>query len=156
MTSQTVVVTGASAGFGAEIARRFVATGARVIAAARREDRLAALAAELGEHLEVVTLDVRDRAAVERALAGLEVDMLVNNAGLALGLEPAPRADLDDWEQMVDTNCKGLMYVTRACCPAWSRDAAVTSSTSARSPARTRIPAATSTARRKRSCTSSA
>jgi 3-hydroxy acid dehydrogenase/malonic semialdehyde reductase len=117
MTSQTVLVTGASAGFGAEIARRFVATGARVIAAARREDRLAALAAELGDRLEVVTLDVRDRASVEHALASLEVDVLINNAGLALGLEPAPRAELDDWEQMVDTNCKGLMYVTRAVLP---------------------------------------
>ncbi|HET9989759.1 MAG TPA: SDR family NAD(P)-dependent oxidoreductase, partial [Kofleriaceae bacterium] len=64
-----------------------------------------------------VTLDVRDRSAVEVALAGLEVDVLVNNAGLALGLEPAPRASLDDWDQMVDTNCKGLLYVTRALLP---------------------------------------
>ncbi len=117
MTSQTVLVTGASAGFGAEIARRFVATGARVIAAARREDRLAALAAELGDRLQVVTLDVRDRASVEHALADLQVDVLVNNAGLALGIEPAPRAELDDWDRMVDTNCKGLMYVTRAVLP---------------------------------------
>jgi 3-hydroxy acid dehydrogenase/malonic semialdehyde reductase len=114
---QTVFVTGASAGFGAEIARRFAATGARVIASARRGDRLAELAAELGGALEVVALDVRDRAAVERALAGLEIDVLVNNAGLALGLEPAQRASLDDWEQMVDTNCKGLVYVTRALLP---------------------------------------
>jgi len=120
---QTVLVTGASAGFGAEIARRFVAAGARVIAAARRDDRLAALAAELGaDRVHALPLDVRDRGAVERALAALpapfaEVDVLVNNAGLALGLEPAPRANLDDWEQMVDTNCKGLVYVTRAVLP---------------------------------------
>ncbi|HEY3803230.1 MAG TPA: SDR family NAD(P)-dependent oxidoreductase [Kofleriaceae bacterium] len=114
---QTVVVTGASAGFGAEIARRYVAAGARVIAAARREERLAVLQAELGERLEVVTLDVRDRAAVERALGGIEADIVVNNAGLALGLEPAPRASLDDWDQMIDTNCKGLVHVTRALLP---------------------------------------
>src|SRR5438874_691755 len=96
----TVFVTGASSGFGAETARRFAATGARVILAARREDRISALATELGG--TAVHLDVRDRAAVEAALAGLEVDILVNNAGLALGLEPAPRASLDDWDQMVD------------------------------------------------------
>jgi len=111
----TVFVTGASSGFGTEIARRFAATGARVILAARREDRLEALATELGA--TAIPLDVRDRAAVEAALAGLEIDVLVNNAGLALGLEPAPRASLDDWDQMVDTNCKGLMYATRAVLP---------------------------------------
>jgi 3-hydroxy acid dehydrogenase/malonic semialdehyde reductase len=111
----TVFVTGASSGFGAEIARRFAATGARVYVAARREDRIAALAAELGA--TAVHLDVRDRAAVEKAVEGLEIDVLVNNAGLALGLEPAPRANLDDWDQMVDTNCKGLLYVTRALLP---------------------------------------
>jgi 3-hydroxy acid dehydrogenase/malonic semialdehyde reductase len=111
----TVFVTGASSGFGAEIARRFAATGARVYVAARREDRIAALATELGA--TAVHLDVRDRAAVEKALEGLEIDVLVNNAGLALGLEPAPRASLDDWDQMVDTNCKGLLYVTRALLP---------------------------------------
>jgi len=113
----TVFVTGASAGFGAEIARRYVTAGDRVIAAARRDDKLHALQAELGGKLEVLALDVRDRAAVENALAALEVDIVINNAGLALGLEPAPRASLDDWDQMVDTNCKGLLYVTRALMP---------------------------------------
>ena len=118
----TVLVTGASAGFGAEIARRFAAAGARVVIAARREDRLEELAAELGERVHAVALDVRDRAAVDAAIAALpaafaEIDILVNNAGLALGLEPAPRANLDDWEQMVDTNCKGVMHVTRAVLP---------------------------------------
>ena len=113
MTS--VFVTGASSGFGAEIARRFATTGARVYLAARREDRIAALATELGA--TAVHLDVRDREAVDKAVAGLEIDVLVNNAGLALGLEPAPRASLDDWDQMVDTNCKGLLYVTRALLP---------------------------------------
>jgi len=113
----TVFVTGASAGFGAEIARRYITAGDRVIAAARRDDKLHALQAELGGKLEVLALDVRDRAAVENALAALEVDIVINNAGLALGLEPAPRASLDDWDQMVDTNCKGLLYVTRALMP---------------------------------------
>jgi 3-hydroxy acid dehydrogenase / malonic semialdehyde reductase len=119
----TVFVTGASAGFGAEIVRRYVATGARVIAAARRDDRLAELARELGpDRVHALHLDVQDREAVEAAIAALPaelaaIDILVNNAGLALGLEPAPRADLDQWEQMVDTNCKGLLYVTRAVLP---------------------------------------
>jgi 3-hydroxy acid dehydrogenase / malonic semialdehyde reductase len=120
--TQTVFVTGASAGFGAEIARRFIAAGAHVVVAARREDRLDQLVGELGDRAHAVTLDVRDRAAVAAAIAALpapfaEIDVLVNNAGLALGLEPAPRANLDDWEQMVDTNCKGLMTVTRAVLP---------------------------------------
>lgn len=120
--TQTVFVTGASAGFGAEIARRFITAGARVVVAARREDRLDQLVAELGERARAVVLDVRDRAAVTAAIAALpapfaEIDVLVNNAGLALGLEPAPRANLDDWEQMVDTNCKGVMHVTRAVLP---------------------------------------
>jgi 3-hydroxy acid dehydrogenase/malonic semialdehyde reductase len=118
----TVFVTGASSGFGAAVARRFAAAGARVVAAARRADRLRELAAELGPRLLPVTLDVRDRAAVAGAVAGLpeefaRVDVLVNNAGLALGLEPAQDADLDDWEQMIDTNCKGLVYCTRAILP---------------------------------------
>jgi 3-hydroxy acid dehydrogenase / malonic semialdehyde reductase len=118
----TVLVTGASSGFGEAIARRFAAGGARVIATARRSDRLEALAAELGPHLLPLTLDVRDRAAVAAVIDGLpgefaEIDLLVNNAGGALGLNPAQAADLDDWEQMIDTNCKGLAYCTRAVLP---------------------------------------
>lgn len=117
-----VLVTGASAGFGAAIARRFVASGSSVILAARRRDRLAALGDELGASAHVIELDVRDRAAVASAIAELpphwsEIDLLVNNAGLALGLEPAQRASLDDWETMVDTNVKGLMSVTHAVLP---------------------------------------
>lgn len=117
-----VFVTGASAGFGAAIARRFARDGARVIVSGRRGDRLQALAAELGPNVLPLEFDVRDRAAVEAAVAGLPaefaaVDLLVNNAGLALGLEPAHRALLEDWEQMVDTNIKGLMYMTRALLP---------------------------------------
>jgi 3-hydroxy acid dehydrogenase / malonic semialdehyde reductase len=118
----TVFVTGASSGFGAAVARRFAADGARVIAAARRADRLASLVSELGSQVRPLTLDVRDRAGVAAAVAGLPeefsaVDLLVNNAGLALGLGPAQDADLDDWDQMIDTNCKGLVYCTRAILP---------------------------------------
>ena len=119
---RTVFVTGASSGFGAAVARRFAADGARVVAAARRVDRVKALAAELGPQVLPLTLDVTDRAAVAEAVAGLPeefsaVDVLVNNAGLALGLNPAQDADLDDWDQMIDTNCKGLVYCTRAILP---------------------------------------
>jgi 3-hydroxy acid dehydrogenase / malonic semialdehyde reductase len=122
MNPATVLVTGASAGFGVAIARRFVARGGRVVACARRGDRLTELAAELGERVLALELDVRDRAAVEDAIGSLppafaEIDVLVNNAGLALGLEPAQRANLDHWDQMVDTNCKGVLYVTRAALP---------------------------------------
>jgi 3-hydroxy acid dehydrogenase / malonic semialdehyde reductase len=117
-----VFVTGASSGFGAAVARRFAAAGARVVAAARRADRLKDLAAELGTRLLPVTLDVRDRAAVTEVVNGLppefaEIDVLVNNAGLALGLGPAQTADLDEWQQMIDTNCTGLVYCTRAILP---------------------------------------
>jgi 3-hydroxy acid dehydrogenase / malonic semialdehyde reductase len=117
-----VLVTGASSGFGAAIARRFVRDGARVIIAGRREERLQALRAELGNVAFPLVLDVRERATVDRALAALPgdfaaIDVLVNNAGLALGLEPAQRADLDDWERMIDTNIKGVVYCTRAVLP---------------------------------------
>jgi 3-hydroxy acid dehydrogenase / malonic semialdehyde reductase len=118
----TVFVTGASAGFGEAIARRFAADGARVVISARRAGRIADLAGELGGDVLPVTLDVQDRDAVAAVVAGLppefaEIDVLVNNAGLARGLEPAYKADLDDWDAMVDTNCKGLTYCTRAILP---------------------------------------
>lgn len=117
-----VFVTGASAGFGAAIARAFVKGGHRVIGAARRKERLLALTEELGDALLPIELDVRDRAAVESLAARLPaefaaVDVLVNNAGLALGMEPAQRALLDDWQTMIDTNCTGLVQVTRALLP---------------------------------------
>lgn len=117
-----VLVTGATAGFGAATARQFVAAGHTVIAAGRRAERLAALQAELGPTLVPLVLDVRTRKAVQTAIDGLPpelaaIDVLVNNAGLALGLEPAQRANLDDWDEMVDTNIKGLYTMTRAVLP---------------------------------------
>lgn len=120
--SGTLFVTGASAGFGAEIARRFGREGWRVVAAARRRDRLEDLARELGDTLLPVELDVCDRRAVDEAVASLppefaEVDLLVNNAGLALGLEPAHAADPDEWQQMLETNCAGVLHCTRALLP---------------------------------------
>ena len=118
----TVFVTGASAGFGAAIARRLVRDGHRVIAAARRADRLAALAAELGANLLPFTLDVTDAAAVAALPDALpqgwrEVDVLVNNAGLALGLSPAWEAKTSDWDTMVATNVGGVLHATRALLP---------------------------------------
>ena len=122
--SRTVFITGASSGFGAACARLFAEQGDRLILAARRAGPLMALRDELAEKTEVhaVILDVRKRQAVRAAVEGLpqvfgEVDLLVNNAGLALGLEPAHAANLDDWEVMVDTNIKGLIYCTRFLLP---------------------------------------
>jgi len=119
-----VLITGASAGFGAAIARRFAADGARVILTGRRLDRLETLAAELGglDKALPLAMDVTDRASMETAIAGLpsgfaDIDVLVNNAGLALGLEPAHEAVLDEWETMIDTNVRGLVTMTRLLLP---------------------------------------
>lgn len=113
-----VFVTGATAGFGAAITRRFVAEGHRVVAAGRREDRLEALAKALGPSVLPFVLDVTDREATETVASRLPqefagVDLLVNNAGL----EPAHEVDLDDLETMIDTNVKGLTRMTRALLP---------------------------------------
>ncbi|AUX93412.1 bifunctional NADP-dependent 3-hydroxy acid dehydrogenase/3-hydroxypropionate dehydrogenase YdfG [Mixta gaviniae] len=118
-----IFVTGATAGFGQSITRRFIAAGHKVIATGRRQDRLDALKAELGDSLYTLRFDVRDRAAIEAAVATLptewrQIDILVNNAGLALGVEPAHKASIDDWETMIDTNNKGLVYMTRTLLPA--------------------------------------
>jgi 3-hydroxy acid dehydrogenase/malonic semialdehyde reductase len=122
MKSGIVWVTGATSGFGAAISRRFITEGWRVIGAGRRAERLQAMAEELGPAFYPQVLDVRDREAVEAALPALPEawrapHVLIANAGLALGLEPADRADLDDWDTMVDTNVKGLMYTVRAALP---------------------------------------
>ncbi len=117
-----ILVTGATAGFGESITRRFVENGHKVIATGRRQERLQALKDELGDAIYPLQLDVRDRAAIDEKLASLpaewrDIDILVNNAGLALGMEPAHKASVEDWENMIDTNNKGLVYMTRAVLP---------------------------------------
>ncbi len=121
--ARVVLVTGASSGIGAAVALRFARAGDRVVLAARRAERLASLASEIGaDRAHVLALDVADRAAIARELGALpapfaEVDVLVNNAGFALGLEPAHQASLDDWDAMIDVNVRGLVHVTRAILP---------------------------------------
>ncbi len=122
-TGRVALVTGATSGFGAALARRLLGAGARVIATGRRKDRLAALEAEAKtERLLVRPMDVRDDAEVAAALAGLpaefaEIDVLFNGAGLALGLGKAHEAKWSDWETMIATNVTGLARVTRAVLP---------------------------------------
>ena len=117
-----IFVTGATAGFGEAITRKFINNGHHVIATGRRLERLEKLKDELGDALTILQLDVRNRAAIQQALESLPVekrriDVLVNNAGLALGLEPAHKANIDDWDTMIDTNAKGLVNMTRAILP---------------------------------------
>ncbi|WP_176591522.1 SDR family NAD(P)-dependent oxidoreductase [Sphingobium sp. EM0848] len=114
----TALITGATAGIGAASARRFVAAGWKVVVTGRRTDRLEALVAELGaDKAHAISFDMRDDAAIDAALAGLpadfaDIDLLINNAGLALGTAPAHQADLDQWRQMIDTNITGLVTIT--------------------------------------------
>lgn len=154
-----VLVTGATAGFGECIARRFVENGHKVIATGRRHERLQALKDELGENVLTAQLDVRNRAAIEEMMASLpaqwrDIDVLVNNAGLALGLEPAHKASVEDWETMIDTNNKGLIYMTRAVLPGMVERNRVISLTSVQPPAVGLMLVATSMARRKPLCAS--
>ena len=116
------LVTGATSGFGEAMTRRLVTGGAKVIATGRRADRLAALAAELGEQVLTRELDVRSAASIDALLPSLPaefeaIDVLYNNAGLALGLGKAHEANLDDWTTMIDTNVTGLVRMTRAVLP---------------------------------------
>jgi serine 3-dehydrogenase len=126
LKGKTVFVTGASSGIGLACARAFAAEGARILMCARRDERLKRLADELGKESGAEShyfrLDVRDRQAVERAVSGLPaawkaVDVLVNNAGLSRGLSKLHEGDVGDWEEMIDTNVKGLLYVSRAVIP---------------------------------------
>jgi 3-hydroxy acid dehydrogenase/malonic semialdehyde reductase len=121
-----VLVTGASSGIGRSCARVFAREGASILMAARRKDRLMelseSLAAEFRVPVRSFVLDVRNRAEVEKALAGLpddwkEIDVLVNNAGLSRGLDKFPEGLIPDWDEMIDTNVKGLAYVSRAVLP---------------------------------------
>ncbi|MBP1205285.1 NADP-dependent 3-hydroxy acid dehydrogenase YdfG [Duganella sp. 1411] len=117
-----VFITGATAGFGAAMARTFVQNGHKVLISGRREDRLQSLSAELGGAVLPVVLDVTDKASIKAALDGLpaewkQIDVLINNAGLALGVTPAHESSLDDWDTMIATNCAGLVAMTRAILP---------------------------------------
>ncbi|MDE6522145.1 MAG: SDR family NAD(P)-dependent oxidoreductase [Muribaculaceae bacterium] len=116
------LVTGATSGIGEACARRLHGAGYRVIITGRNTERLEALKAELGDDALMLTFDVRDREAAETAIASLpiewqEIEVLVNNAGLALGLEKEYEGDYRDWDTMIDTNIKGLLYMTRAVVP---------------------------------------
>ena len=122
LAPRIALVTGATAGFGAAIARRLVADGYKVVATGRRQERLERLAAELGPSLLPFMQDVTDTASVAALPGSLpeafrDIDVLVNNAGLALGLSPAYEADIADWESMVATNVQGVIHMTRALLP---------------------------------------
>ncbi|CAN7425925.1 SDR family NAD(P)-dependent oxidoreductase [Devosia sp. LjRoot3] len=118
-----VFITGATSGFGEAAARRYVAAGGKVIATGRRKDRLEKLQAELGaDNCYIIELDVQDRAAMEKAIAEIPapfsaINIVLANAGLALGLQPAAEAVLDDWQTMIDTNISGLVYTVRLLLP---------------------------------------
>ncbi|MGX7924969.1 SDR family NAD(P)-dependent oxidoreductase [Tsuneonella sp. HG094] len=120
---KTALVTGATSGIGEATVRLLVASGWRCIATGRRAERLDALVADLGaDKVHPAVFDVRDTSALDAALAALpdgfsEIDLLVNNAGLAQGLSPAQEADLDDWQTMIDTNVSAMVTITRKLLP---------------------------------------
>jgi serine 3-dehydrogenase len=122
--TKTALITGATSGIGEAAARAFTAAGWRVIATGRRAERLEVLAASLGrDKLHPATFDVCDEAARDRALAALpqefrDIDLLINNAGLALGTKPAQQADLAQWKRMIDTNVTALVSLTHKLLPA--------------------------------------
>ena len=121
--TRTAFITGATSGFGAAAARKFVADGWRVVATGRREERLRKLVDELGaDKVHPAVFDVRDEAAMRAALDAIpapfkDIDLLVNNAGLAQGTLPAQRAELSDWQTMIDTNVRALVVLTHALLP---------------------------------------
>ena len=126
LQDRIVLITGASSGIGSATARVFAQAGAKLILTARRQDRLEQLADELGKEFasstQLLPLDVRDAIAVESAISNLSadwssIDVLINNAGLSRGLEKLQAGSIQDWEEMIDTNIKGLLYLTRAIVP---------------------------------------
>ncbi len=117
-----ILVTGASAGFGRAISQRFIREGHKVIGTARRTERLQTMQQQLGESFYPLTLDVRDNQAIIERINTLpeawqDIDVLINNAGLALGLTSAAEAQIEDWHTMIDTNCRGLVSMTHALLP---------------------------------------
>jgi NADP-dependent 3-hydroxy acid dehydrogenase YdfG len=126
LRGKVAFITGASSGIGAACAASFARAGARLLLAARRKERLQSMASDLrsagAEDVYTISLDVRDRKQVQAAVDGLPsawqaIDILINNAGLSRGLEKVYEGKIDDWEEMIDTNVKGLLYVTRAVVP---------------------------------------
>ncbi len=124
--NQTVVITGASSGIGKSCAKMFAKEGVSLILAARRRDKLEAVAREIKQahqsKVYLLEMDVSDRAAVAKSFASLpeswrNIDILVNNAGLSRGLDKLQEGDIQNWEEMIDTNLKGLLYVTRSLLP---------------------------------------
>lgn len=120
--TKTAIVTGATSGIGQAIARKLISAGHRVILTGRNSEKLESMKKEFGEKAYTLCYDVRDKEACKRAIDSLpsewsEIDILVNNAGLALGLEPEYEGDFNDWETMIDTNIKGLLYMTRYVVP---------------------------------------
>ena len=122
MKNKIILITGATSGIGRETAIRFANQGARLILCGRRKEKLDVLVKELGENHQSLIFDVRDKKAVFKAIKSLpkeykQIDVLINNAGNAHGMDSAQTADLDDWDAMIDGNVKGLMYVTKAVLP---------------------------------------
>lgn len=122
LKNKIILITGASAGIGEATARKFANEGAKLILCARRVDRLEKLAGELETKTHLVELDVRDKKAVEKTIAELPeewkaIDILVNNAGLGRGLDKLHQGNIDGWEEMIDTNIKGLLYLSRNVIP---------------------------------------
>ena len=124
---KTVFITGASSGIGHATTQLLAGKGYRIVACGRREERLAALREQWGDTLHTLCFDVRDREAVFRAVESLppefrEVEILINNAGNAHGLDSIEKGSLDDWDAMIDINVKGLLYVTKALLPSLLKD----------------------------------
>ncbi|WP_404372272.1 SDR family NAD(P)-dependent oxidoreductase [Sphingomonas sp. MMS24-J45] len=119
---RTAFITGGTSGIGEAAVRAFVGSGWRVVTTGRRAERLDALRESLGDSLHTLNIDVRDRAAMDAAISALPeefagIDLLINNAGLALGTAPAQQSSLDDWQTMIDTNVSALVAVTRTLLP---------------------------------------
>ncbi|MEK7775030.1 MAG: SDR family NAD(P)-dependent oxidoreductase [Candidatus Zixiibacteriota bacterium] len=122
LKDKIVFITGASSGIGAACAKEFSSAGAKVILVARRSEKLAALVKELSGPAHIIELDIRNRATVQKAIESLapswkEIDILLNNAGLGRGLDKLHEGNIDGWDEMIDTNIKGLLYVSRAIIP---------------------------------------